>query len=247
LILQHQADEAKFDAVVQKLDRAASMEVEHIIISSPAKGKYEVLKFVLINRFSDSPDRRLHKALHELELGDRKVTQLVREMRSLAGGRTSDDVLRVHVLGLLPLSIQRVLKIVKNASLDEIQLTDEIMENDKPSPTSYAVSSASRFQSPPLQGSGRTEEVCRHRQRLNSCGKRWSDSLRSSTPSPSTSPVSKEGDPDNALAAGHPQGDGLRLLVSVACAISIVFLGRMEGNARSLVQRSGPWHNNLDN
>lgn len=75
---------------------------------------------MVLRRFTDSADRQLHKLLTDLELGDKKPSQLLRHMRLFAGERVSEDVLRVKWLDLLPPSTRRLLCIFKASSLEEL-------------------------------------------------------------------------------------------------------------------------------
>ena len=126
-----QGDSAKFNLVIAKLDPDTIQEVADVLRSPPAANRYESLKTVILNRLTDSADRQLHKLLTQLELGDRKPSQLLREMRSLAGDRVSDDVIRVKWLGLLPSTARRLLSIFKAPNLDELaRAADALVDSD---------------------------------------------------------------------------------------------------------------------
>ncbi|XP_076674435.1 uncharacterized protein LOC143372264 [Andrena cerasifolii] len=89
------SDEEKYYLVVVALDPESLLDVSDIIKSPSREERYQYLKTHIMNRFSDSPDRQLAKLLNELRLGDKKPSQLVRQMRTLAGNKASEDVLRV--------------------------------------------------------------------------------------------------------------------------------------------------------
>ena len=126
-----QGDSAKFNLVIAKLDPDTIQEVADVLRSPPAANRYESLKTVILNRLTDSADRQLYKLLTQLELGDRKPSQLLREMRSLAGDRVSDDVIRVKWLDLLPSKARRLLTIFKAPNLDELtRAADELVDSD---------------------------------------------------------------------------------------------------------------------
>ncbi|XP_032690758.1 uncharacterized protein LOC116853695 [Odontomachus brunneus] len=91
--------------------------------------KYHTLKSAILTRLTDSADRQLLKLFTQLELGDRRPSQLLRHMRGLSANRVPDDVLRVKWLDLLPVSAQRLLRILKTPSLEELAtMSDEIVE-----------------------------------------------------------------------------------------------------------------------
>ncbi|XP_025159773.1 uncharacterized protein LOC112589687 [Harpegnathos saltator] len=103
--------------------------IADILTSPPVIDKYVTLKTQLLARFADSADKQLHRLLTDLELGNRKPSQLLRHMRTLAGDRVSQDILRVRWLALLPPGIQRVLKILRTTCLEDLStVADELME-----------------------------------------------------------------------------------------------------------------------
>jgi len=61
-------------------------ELERIIMQPPEIDKYDNLTASIIKRFTESPERQLHRALFELVLEDQKPSQLFRQMKMLAGG-----------------------------------------------------------------------------------------------------------------------------------------------------------------
>ncbi|XP_014214054.1 uncharacterized protein LOC106643429 [Copidosoma floridanum] len=96
----------------------------------PAENRYEGLKKHVLARFSDSKDQQLHKLFFGVSLGNKKPSQLYREMKSLAGNSLTDDSLRVKWLDLLPAEVQPFLRILKSTSLDELlQAADKLVCN----------------------------------------------------------------------------------------------------------------------
>ncbi|CAB0033679.1 unnamed protein product [Trichogramma brassicae] len=113
--------------ILTVLDPETISEVSDIIRAPPAQDKYTTLKDAIVARLTDSPDTQLHKLLGTIELGDKKPSQLLLQMRTLAGALASNDVLRVRWLDLLPDSTRRWLTIIKNQTLDELAaVADEL-------------------------------------------------------------------------------------------------------------------------
>lgn len=140
------SDDTKYGHLLGCLDGDALREVSDVVINPVSGEKYKNLKTALIRRYSDSMDRQLHKLLTDLELGDRKPSQLLRQMRSLAANRLTDDILLVRWRTLLPTYLQRMLKLMKNVSLDDLaDLADELLDSYA-SPSVAAVSDHSRPQ-----------------------------------------------------------------------------------------------------
>jgi hypothetical protein len=77
--------QTKFNCVVSQLNQQQAAEVEDIIISPPEHEPYDRLKAELVRRLSTSRE-------HE-EMGDRKPSQILRHLKSLAPD-VPDDFLR---------------------------------------------------------------------------------------------------------------------------------------------------------
>ncbi|CAD6234324.1 GSCOCG00012394001-RA-CDS [Cotesia congregata] len=56
----------------------------------------------MIKRFSESSERQLHRLLSEVELGDKKPSQLLRQMRDLGRNQATDNLLKTKWMSLLP-------------------------------------------------------------------------------------------------------------------------------------------------
>lgn len=114
------SDITKYHLVVATLDHDTISDVSDIIRTPPLVDRYTALKGAILARLTDSPDAQLHKLLTGVELGDKRPSQLLRHMRSLAGTRVSDDVLRVKWLDLLPQPTRRMLLLIKGQTLEEL-------------------------------------------------------------------------------------------------------------------------------
>lgn len=128
--LRVHSDETKYSLAVSLLDPDSLQELSDVIRSPPLDRKYENLRATILDRFSDSADRQLLPLLTQLELGDRRPSQLLRQMRTLASSRVSEDVIRVKWLDLLPVGVQRILKVLKSHGLEELAAAaDELLES----------------------------------------------------------------------------------------------------------------------
>lgn len=125
------ADSTKFNYVIAQLDQKLAGEVEDIIIRPPANGQqYVKLKEELIRRLSMSEEQRVRQLISEEELGDRRPSQFLRHLRSLAGSALSDEnILRQLWLRRLPQQVQAILASQAELSLDKLsELGDKVME-----------------------------------------------------------------------------------------------------------------------
>ncbi|XP_063989002.1 uncharacterized protein LOC135168586 [Diachasmimorpha longicaudata] len=88
----------------------------------PSIDKYSWFKTNLVKHFSDSVDRQLYKLLIELPLGNRMPSQLLREMRILAGNRASEELLRNCWLASFPELVSRILKAAQDSLINSQKL-----------------------------------------------------------------------------------------------------------------------------
>lgn len=128
-------DDTMFNYVVAQLDQKLASEVEDIITKPPEKGQqYIKLKEELIRRLSMSEEQRVRQLISEEELGDRRPSQFLRHLRSLAGIALSDDnILRQLWMRRLPQQVQAILVSQSEMSLDKVaELADKVIEISGP-------------------------------------------------------------------------------------------------------------------
>jgi len=132
-------ERTKFDYIVASLSPDTATEVRDLILTPPTDNPYTTLKRELIKRTAGSNQQKLHKLLNELELGDRRPTQLLRRMRQLwCGGDADDTLLRELFLQRLPSNVRMVLAPSGiGISLDSLaEMADRIMEVATPTVSS---------------------------------------------------------------------------------------------------------------
>ncbi|GFU27760.1 uncharacterized protein NPIL_495341 [Nephila pilipes] len=120
-------DATKYNIVVAALDENVSDFVVDILSNPPENEKYDTLKKALLNRLTDTEESRLKKLLTDLELGDKRPSDLLRQMKSLAGNSISDEIIKSLWLQRLPQQTQAILTI-SNDTLDKIaEMADKII------------------------------------------------------------------------------------------------------------------------
>ena len=136
------SDVTKFNYVIGHLDNQHSREVKDIIVNPPPTEKYEKLKSELIKRLSASKENKIKQLLMHEELGDRKPSQFLRHLQSLAGLNVPDDFLRTIWISRLPHGIQTVLAgQASTASLENLaDLADRVNDLASSTPKVTAVS-----------------------------------------------------------------------------------------------------------
>ncbi|CAK9827621.1 hypothetical protein ANTRET_LOCUS5302 [Anthophora retusa] len=104
-------------------------EVRDILLNPPDTGLYDKLKTELIRRLSVTQEQKARRLLEHEEIGDRRPSQFLRHLRSLAGTCVSEPLLRTLWLGRLPSSVQAILATQQGTALDKVaELADAIVD-----------------------------------------------------------------------------------------------------------------------
>ncbi|XP_072375738.1 uncharacterized protein [Diabrotica undecimpunctata] len=98
----------KFNYIVANLETAYVSEVRDITVSPPATDRYIKLKTELIKRLSASQQKIKRLPEHE-ELGNRRPSQFLRHLQSLADTTIPDNIIRSLCLDILPSSTKAIL------------------------------------------------------------------------------------------------------------------------------------------
>jgi hypothetical protein len=106
----------KFYHVISQLDEKYVAEVEDIINSSPQQEPYTTLKTELVKRLWPSRYQHTHQLFTLEEMGDRKPSQFLRHLRSLAPD-IPDNYLHILCNRRLPTNIRTILASMPEAVL----------------------------------------------------------------------------------------------------------------------------------
>lgn len=117
----------KFNYVVSALDMEVLAQVSDLI-TTPPREPYTAVKQRLVSSFGDTEERRIKRLLKELELGDKRPSHLLQEMRQLAGTLVSEDFLKTLWIQQLPSSVRAVV-MAGSENLPELAiLADRVIE-----------------------------------------------------------------------------------------------------------------------
>lgn len=125
-------DATKFNTVVAHIESDILSTVGDIIRAPPAQNKYDTLKDRLINCHSESKESRLKKLFDKCYLGDRRPSELYRQMQSLAGTDSGTLLLKSLWLQKLPQQIQIILSSIddEETTIDKlVTVADRCSEN----------------------------------------------------------------------------------------------------------------------
>ncbi|XP_070158016.1 uncharacterized protein [Polyergus mexicanus] len=131
LVFRIRSDDVKYSSVIRHLDEQALLAIAELIENPPEKDKYLHVKNISINRFTDSEEKRLRQLLAGVELNDKKPSDLLREIKQLAGGAISENVLYSIWLQRLPSQVQAILAVVEDCPLIKLaELADKILDRE---------------------------------------------------------------------------------------------------------------------
>ncbi|XP_024876614.1 uncharacterized protein LOC112457667 [Temnothorax curvispinosus] len=111
-------DDAKYAYVISRIQPKQAKEIKDVITHPPAEHKYEAIKKALIQRLTDS--QGIRQLLEHEELGDRKPSQFLRHLSTLAGTTVSNELLRTLWLGRLPPQTQAILATRTEDRLEDV-------------------------------------------------------------------------------------------------------------------------------
>ena len=122
-------DEDKYDLILGSIETDICTRVSDIIINPPEQNKYQTLKERLISCFGVSEDRKLQRLFKEITLGDKKPSELLREMCELANNKLPDQLLKSLWMQHLPASTRSILLVSSEQTLAAlVPLADQIHE-----------------------------------------------------------------------------------------------------------------------
>lgn len=128
-------DSTKYNHIISQLDPAYADIVEDVITGPAATDKYERLKSELIKRLTASREKQVMQLLHHEELGDRKPSQFLRHLKTLAGPGVPDSFVKTVWSSHLPLNVQTIVASQFSKTLEEsAELADQIMDIVSSSP-----------------------------------------------------------------------------------------------------------------
>lgn len=119
----------KYTCVANALDPKVAVEVRDMIVAIPQTEPYTKLKEQIIKRLSASQEEKTRRLLESEEMGDRKPSQFLRHLQTLAGNTVPDTMLRTLWIHRLPNNVQAILAAQQELSLEKLaELADSIID-----------------------------------------------------------------------------------------------------------------------
>jgi len=122
-------DATKYAYVLANIETRHAKEVKDLITSPPASNKYEALKKAFIQRLSASQEQQIRQLLEHEEMGDRRPSQFLRHLQTLARTTIPEQLLRTLWMGRLPSQLQVILASRTTDNLESVaEQADKIHE-----------------------------------------------------------------------------------------------------------------------
>lgn len=175
-----EAGKIKFFTIIAALETEMLSQVSDIVLNPP-NDAYDKIKQRLIEHFSVSEENRIKQLLNNLDIGDKKPSALLREMRMLANGGVTADFLQTMWMQRLPPQTQAILS-TSTESLDIIaKMADKIGDISISTPSIAAINSPYNFSEMKKQIEELTTAVQRLRTRRTRSNSRSRSQIRASS------------------------------------------------------------------
>lgn len=127
-------DNERYQLLKLSIEPETYQQVASIINNPPLTHRYNTLKNAIIKTFTDSEAKRIKSLLHDVELGDRRPSQLLSEMSLLYKG-PKDRIFKELFISRLPSTVRGILMGMKPTDIENetpletiAQWADSIME-----------------------------------------------------------------------------------------------------------------------
>lgn len=124
------SDSTRFSTVVAALDASLLQQIYETVRNppQPPASKYEAIKNAVIHNFTESEQRRAQQFVSGLQLGDKKPSHLLNELRRIGGEAQDEKLLKVLWMNRLPMQVQTCLAAVTQPLNALAELADSVME-----------------------------------------------------------------------------------------------------------------------
>ncbi|XP_055928213.1 uncharacterized protein LOC129959416 [Argiope bruennichi] len=135
----------KFHHILSVLQPEELEVVGDIMQDPPAERPYEVQRRRLCSQYAQSEEQKLKDVISGMQLGDRKPSRLLVEMRNKAGNKISEEILKSLFLQRLPTHVHKILAITNDKLERLAEMVDGIMAAATDTISIQAVSSEEAF------------------------------------------------------------------------------------------------------
>lgn len=123
------SDNIKFSAIVTFLDPDMVTQLHQEVNSPPDRNKYDSIKKAALRHFGDSDNKKYMKLLSGVQLGDKKPSHLLNELRKLGNDSVQEDLLKTVWAQRLPVSVRTILAATPGTLSDLAKVADAVIES----------------------------------------------------------------------------------------------------------------------
>lgn len=122
------SDNTRFSTVVAALDPNLLQQIYETVRNPPVANKYDALRNAVIRNFTESEQRRAQQFVSGLQLGDKRPSHLLNELRRIGGENQDENFVKVLWMNRLPIQVQTCLAASASPLNDLAILADSVME-----------------------------------------------------------------------------------------------------------------------
>lgn len=121
-------EKTRYSHVVANLNCATASQVKDLLKTPFAEGHYEKLKQKLISIYAETASEKFRKLISNADIGDKKPSQFLSYMKSLADNSITDDFIKKLWIQRLPAASRAVLSASKDNLDDLAKMADSMWE-----------------------------------------------------------------------------------------------------------------------
>lgn len=121
-------EKTRFSHVVANLNCTTASQVKELLKTPFAEGHYDKLKEQLISIYAETASEKFRKLISNAEIGDKKPSQFLHYMKSLADNSVTNDFIKKMWIQRLPAASRAVLSASKDDLDDLAKMADSMWE-----------------------------------------------------------------------------------------------------------------------
>lgn len=121
-------EKTRYSHVVANLNCTTASQVKDLLKTPFAEGHYEKLKQTLISIYAETASEKFRKLISNADIGDKKPSQFLHYMKSLADNSIQDDFIKKLWIQRLPAASRAVLSASKDNLDDLAKMADSMWE-----------------------------------------------------------------------------------------------------------------------
>lgn len=121
-------EKSRYSHVVANLNCTTASQVKELLKTPFAEGHYQKLKEKLISIYAETGSEKFRKLISNADIGDKKPSQFLNYMKSLADNSITDDFIKKLWIQRLPAASRAVLSASKDNLDDLAKMADSMWE-----------------------------------------------------------------------------------------------------------------------